>query len=66
MGRGAPGLLLRQTKKELKALQKIIDTSLLSGIQPAGLSEQKNQKRCWGMVTRETKAVAIVATSIIS
>ena len=66
MGRGAPELLLRQTKKELKALQKIIDTSLLSGIQPAGFSEQKNQKRYWGTITEETKAVAIVATSIIS
>jgi len=65
MGRRAPELLLRQTKKELIALQKIIDTSLFKWDSTSGVQRTKKREEL-GAVARETKAVAIVATAIIS
>jgi hypothetical protein len=48
MGRGAPELLVRQTKKELKALQKIIDTSLFKWDSTSGVQRTKKSEEILG------------------
>jgi hypothetical protein len=48
MGRGAPELLLRQTKKELIALQKIIDTSLFKWDSTSGVQRTKKSAEILG------------------